>query len=101
VTWKNAWAAHEVDTVGFYAKVSSGVDIPDGVIKVWWNRILIYSRDTLRLTKKITTADSLKGYNGFGHGYLLGWSNSGFWQRTEMHVWRFLIARKPVAWFLP
>jgi len=40
-------------------------------------------------------------FNALGNGYLLGWSNSGFDQRTEFHVWRFVLAPHPVPWFLP
>ncbi len=87
-----------VDTIGFYAKASSAVGVSDGIIRVWRNRKLVQSLTGLVLTK----ASTLPGaFNGFGNGYLLGWANSGFAERTEFHLWRFVLAPAPLPWFLP
>ncbi len=87
-----------VDTIGYYTKASSAVGATDGVIRIWWNRTLIYNKTNLALTKNPPLAGS---YNAFGNGYLLGWANSGFAVRTEMRVLRFVLAPAPIAWFLP
>lgn len=96
--WKLAMQAGKIDTVGFYSKTASAVGAKDGVISVWWNRVSIFHRDTLPVTKAPPSANA---YNGFGNGYILGWANSGFTERTEYRILRFIIAPKPPAWFLP
>jgi hypothetical protein len=96
--WVPILTPGKADTIGYYVRTSSGVNIPDGVIRIWWNRRLVYEHADLRLTN---VGKDPKSYNGLGHGYLLGWANSGFTDRTVFHVWRFLLAPKPVAWFLP
>jgi hypothetical protein len=96
--WSPVFRPGGVDTVGFFVRLSSGTNIPDGVIRVWWNRRLVYDHSNLPLA----WAQQAPGaYNGLGNGYLLGWANSGFTERTEMHVWRFILAPQPVPWFLP
>lgn len=87
-----------VDTIGYWAKVSSVIGAADGEIKLWHNRKLLQHITGVRLSKPSSLAGA---FNGFGHGYLLGWSNSGFTQRTQFDVWRFLIAPAPIPWFLP
>jgi hypothetical protein len=96
--WSPAFRANGVDTVGFYVRTSSGIGMPDGAIRIWWNRRLVYDQAGLMLAKPQAAPGA---FNGIGNGYLLGWSNSGFSERTEFHVWRFVIAPQPVAWFLP
>jgi hypothetical protein len=96
--WHPVFQPGGVDTVGFYVRLSSGADIPDGVIRVWWNRRLVYDHSNLPLAK---VQQAPGAYNGLGNGYLLGWANSGFTQRTEFHVWRFILASQTVPWFLP
>jgi uncharacterized protein YwbE len=95
--WSPILTPSKADTIGFYVRTSSGVNVPDGVIRVWWNRVLKYEHTNLRLA----SVAQGPGYNGLGNGYLLGWANSGFDQRTEFHVWRFLLAPTPLPWFLP
>ena len=87
-----------IDTVGFYVRASSGIGIPDGTIRVWWNRKLVYEQTDLPLAKPQAAPGA---FNALGNGYLLGWANSGFNERTEFHVWRFVLAAQPVPWFLP
>lgn len=96
--WSRVFLPGATDTVGFYAKVASGLNVKDGVIKVWLNRRAIYARTDVDNNTSSTAAGS---FAGFGNGYLLGWANSGFAERTELRVWRFVLATKPVSWFLP
>lgn len=96
--YTKAFRSRSVDTVGFYAKVATSETTRDGIIKVWWNRKLVYNRTDLPL---YTTSTDANAYNGFGNGYLPGWANSGWNERTVTHLHYFLIAEAPVAWFLP
>ena len=96
--WNPVFRPGGVDTVGFYVRLSSGANIPDGVIRVWWNRRLVYDHANLPLARVQQAPGS---FNGLGNGYLLGWADSGFTERTEFHVWRFILAPQPVPWFLP
>jgi hypothetical protein len=96
--WTRVFLPGAVDTIGFYAKVASGLNVKDGIIKVWVNRREVYSRSDVDNNTSSTAAGA---FAGFGNGYLFGWANSGFTQRTEMRVWRFVLAKKPVGWFLP
>ena len=96
--WNPVFRPGGVDTVGFFVRLSSGTNTPDGAIRVWWNRRLVYDHANLPLARDQKAAGA---YNGLGNGYLLGWANSGFNERTEFHVWRFIIAPQPVSWFLP
>jgi hypothetical protein len=95
--WNIILTPGRVDTVGFYVRIPSSMNGSDGAIKIWWNRQLKLNLTGLRLANP--TKDG-KGYNGIGNGYLFGWANSGFTERTELHVWRFIIAGKPVEWFM-
>lgn len=95
--WNPIFTPGKADTIGFYVRTSSGVNVPDGIIRIWWNRELKLDRSNLRLAN----VSKGPGFNGIGNGYLLGWANSGFTERTEFHVWRFLMAPAPLPWFLP
>ena len=96
--WNPVFRPGSADTVGFLVRLSSATDTPDGRIRVWWNRRLVYDHANLPLAKAQRNPGA---YNGLGNGYLLGWANSGFTERTELHVWRFILAPQPVPWFLP
>lgn len=95
--WSRVFLPGAVDTIGFYAKVASGLNVKDGVIRVWFNRQEVYARTDVDNNTSSTAAGA---YAGFGNGYLFGWANSGFAQRTEFRVYRFMLARKPVSWFV-
>lgn len=96
--WNRTFRAGSVDTVGFYARTASAVGAPDGIIRVWWNRQLVYNRTDLRLANNSTVAGA---FNGFGNGYLPGWANSGYPWRTVQRLRRFVLAPAPLAEFLP
>ena len=89
--WNMAFVAGDIDTVGFYAKVPSAPGADDGVITVIWNGTQVYHRTDLPMSSPNTA-----GWNAFSNGYVLGWSNSGFAQTTDIRLRRLLVARKIV-----
>lgn len=58
----------------------------DAIIKLWRNGVKVYDRSDL----DIYTAG---GWNRFVRGYVLGWSNSGFTEQTDLLLRRIVIAR--------
>ncbi len=62
----------------FHIKIASAAD-NDGIIHVQKN-----GKDYLNVTDVGNYSE--KGYNYYQHGYLLGWSNSGFKEETIMYI---------------
>jgi hypothetical protein len=79
-------------TYGFYAHVSSGVGVYDGVIKFWVDGVEKYNRTNLNMQKSTTNPGHA---NVFRNGYLPGWANSGFTQTTDILLRRFRIRATP------
>ncbi len=64
----------------------------NGVIQMWKDGVMILSNTTL------TWYDSSNTANYLTQGYLLGWSNSGFTQTTNMYVDDFKIIGQNPGW---
>lgn len=58
----------------------------DAILKLWRNGVKVYDRADLDI---YTTG----GWNRFRYGYVLGWSNSGFTEQTDLLLRRIVIAR--------
>lgn len=78
--------------VVLYAKISSSPEASDGETKIWrrWEGEAEYTLISESVGRNFVPPES--GPQGWGGGYIMGWSNSGYEENTEFLVDEFTVS---------
>jgi hypothetical protein len=77
-------------TVVIHVRLSSSADKNDGVVE-FWRRLDGAAFERIHYAEGLPLWPS-DGPNGFTHGYLMGWSNSGYSEETTFHIDDFVVS---------
>ena len=76
--------------IRYHIKPASSPTANDGAIEMW--------RDDSKLLDLTSVGWYHSGENGFRHGYLMGWSSSGFTQETKIFLDDFKVSVHDPGW---
>jgi hypothetical protein len=90
--WKNALLAArgKWNRIRYHIKAASRPGAQDGVFQFWWDDMLRISATNLPLYDN--------GDNGFRRGYLMGYDNSGYNERTDFYIDDFKVYSRNPGW---